>query len=104
MADEEDEEARYQKKMRKRVTEARKNAQMEQQKKEIMRQFLDAKAYERLMNIRISNYELYNQLVGMVVSLAQGNRISSKITEEHLMSIVQRMTYKKESTIEFKHK
>ncbi|HIH50631.1 MAG: DNA-binding protein [Candidatus Micrarchaeaceae archaeon] len=104
MADEEDEEARYQKKMRKRVTEAIKNAQMEQQKKEIMRQFLDAKAYERLMNIRISNYELYNQLVGMVVSLAQGNRISSKITEEQLMSIVQRMTYKKESTIEFKHK
>lgn len=104
MAAEEDEEAQYQKKMRKRVTEAIKNAQMEQQKKEIMRQFLDGKAYERLMNIRISNYELYNQLVGMVVSLAQGNRISSKITEEQLMSIVQRMTYKKESTIEFKHK
>jgi DNA-binding TFAR19-related protein (PDSD5 family) len=104
MAAEEDEEAQYQKKMRKRVTEAIKNAQMEQQKKEIMRQFLDGKAYERLMNIRLSNYELYNQLVGMVVSLAQGNRISSKITEAQLMSIVERMTYKKEPTIEFKHK
>jgi len=104
MAAEEDEEAQYQKKMRKRVAEAIKNAQMEQQKKEIMRQFLDGKAYERLMNIRLSNYELYNQLVGMVVSLAQGNRISSKITEAQLMSIVERMTYKKEPTIEFKHK
>lgn len=104
MAAGEDEEAQYQKKMRKRVTEAIKNAQMEQQKKEIMRQFLDGKAYERLMNIRLSNYELYNQLVSMVVSLAQSNRISEKITEAQLMSIVGRMTYKKESTIEFKHK
>ncbi len=104
MAAEEDEEAQYQKKMRRRVTEAIKNAQMEQQKKEIMKQFLDGKAYERLMNIRLSNYDLYNQLVSMVVSLAQGSRISSKITEEQLMSIVQRMTFKKESTIEFKHK
>ena len=43
----EDEEAQYQKKLRKKVGEAIKSAQMEQQKKELMRQFLDAKAYER---------------------------------------------------------
>ncbi len=100
----EDEEQQYQKKMRKRVSEAIKNAQMEEQKKEVMKQFLEPKAYERMMNVRISNYALYNQLVSMVVSLAQGNRISSKITEAQLMSIIQRMTYRKEPTIEFKHK
>lgn len=100
----EDEEAQYQKKLRKKVGEAIKSAQMEQQKKELMRQFLDAKAYERLMNIRISNYELYNQLVGLVASLAQSNRLTGKLTEAQLMSIVQRITFKPESTIEFKHK
>jgi DNA-binding TFAR19-related protein (PDSD5 family) len=100
----EDEEAQYQKKLRKQVQEAIKNAQLEQQKKELMRQFLDAKAYERLMNIRISNYELYSQLVSMVASLAQGNRLTGKITEAQLMSIIKRLTFRNESTIEFKHK
>jgi DNA-binding TFAR19-related protein (PDSD5 family) len=100
----EDNEAQYQKKLRKQVQDAIKNAQIEQQKKEILRQFLDAKAYERLMNIRISNYELYNQLVGMVASLAQGNRLTGKITEEQLLSIIKRITFKNEPTIEFKHK
>jgi len=100
----EDPEEDYQKKMRRRISGAIKNAQMEQQKKEIMRQFLDPKAYERLMNIRVSNFELYNQLVSMVVSLAQSNRISSKLTEVQLKSIIERMTYRKEPTIEFKHK
>jgi DNA-binding TFAR19-related protein (PDSD5 family) len=96
----EDDEAQYQKKLRKQVQDAIKNAQIEQQKKEILRQFLDAKAYERLMNIRISNY----QLVGMVASLAQGNRLTGKITEEQLLSIIKRITFKNEPTIEFKHK
>ena len=103
MADEE-EEQQYQKKMRKRVQEAIKNAQVEQQKKELMMQLLDAKAYERLMNIRISNYELYNHLVSLVASLAQGNRIQGKITETQLKSIIERVTFKHEPTIEFRHK
>lgn len=100
----EGEEEQYQKKMRKRVTEAIKAAQLEAQKKEIMKQFLDPKAYERVMNIRASNYELYNQLVNLIVSLVQGNRISGKITETQLKSIIEKMTYRREPTIEFKHK
>ncbi|MGD0728820.1 MAG: DNA-binding protein [Candidatus Micrarchaeaceae archaeon] len=100
----EDEEASYQKKLKKRVAEAIKNAQIEQQKKEILKQFLDDKAYERIMNVRISNYDLYNQLVNMVVALAQNNRISGKLTEAQLKSIIEKMTYKREPTIEFKHK
>jgi len=101
---EDDEEKQYQKNMRKRVSEALKNAQMEEQKKEVMKQFLDAKAYERLMFIRSSNYELYNQLVNLVVSLAQSNRVTGKISEAQLKSILEKMTFKREPTIEFKHK
>jgi DNA-binding TFAR19-related protein (PDSD5 family) len=101
---EDDEEKQYQKNMRKRVTDALKAAQLEEQKKEVMRQFLDDKAYERMMNIRMSNNELYNQLVNLVVSLAQSNRVSGKITEKQLISILTKMTSKPEPTIEFKHK
>ena len=102
MADEE--EQQYQKRMRKRVTEALRNAQMEQQKKEIMRRFLDGPAYDRMMNVRVSNPELYDQLVSLIVSLVQSNRITGKMTESQLRSLVERLTYKKEPTISFKHK
>lgn len=100
----EGEEERYEKRLRKRVADALKNAQIEQQKRELMKQFLDAKAYERLMNIKLSNNELYNQLVKLVVSLAQSNRLSGKITESQLKSIVEKITFRSEPKIEFKHK
>lgn len=101
---EEDDDRQYQKNMRRRLADAVKSAQLEQQKKDIMRQFLDDGAFERLMNIKVSNPELYNQLVNLVVSLAQSNRVSGKITEKQLVSILEKMTSKREPTIEFKHK
>src|SRR5271155_1967013 len=101
---EEDEEKQYQKNMRKRVSEAIKAAQLEDQKKEVMRQFLDDGAYERLMNIRLSNPDLYNQLVKLVVSLAQSNRVTGKISETQLKSILAKMTSRHEPKIEFRHK
>jgi programmed cell death protein 5 len=101
---EEGEDEQYNKKLRKRVTEALRAAKLEEQKKEIMKQFLEPKAYERVMNIRASNYELYSNIVNVVVSLAQGNRINSKINESQLKSILAKLTNRREPTIEFKHK
>lgn len=100
----ETEEEQYQKRLRKRVTEALKEAKLEEQKKEIMRQFLDSKAYERMMNIRVSNHELYNQIVNMIISLVQSNRVNGKLTDAQLTSILSKITSKREPTIEFKHK
>lgn len=102
--EQENEDEKYEKKLRKRVQDAIKSAQLEQQKKEILKQFLDSKAYERIMNIRISNNELYNQLVSMVVSLAQSNRLRGKLTEAQLKAIIEKMTFRPEPTIEFRHK
>ncbi len=101
---EEDEEQRYQKEMRKRVAEAMRKQQIDQQKKEIMRQFLEPNAYERMMNIRVSNPELYDQLVGLIVNLVQTNRVTGKVSEAQLKSILEKISYKKEPTIAFKHK
>lgn len=100
----EEDEHQVQKKMRKRLMDQIKAAQVEEQKKEIMKQFLDAKAYERLMNIRLSNGDLYNQLVNLVVSLAQNNRVTGKITEKQLISILEKLTSRPEPKIEFRHK
>ena len=102
MVDEEDQ--RYQKDLRRKVSEALRNAQIEQQKKELMKQFLEAGAYERIMNIKVSNPELYEQLVNLIISLAQINRLKGKMSDEQLRSILGRITYRKEPTIEFKHK
>lgn len=93
-----------QRRITKRVASAIRNMQMEQQKKEAMRQLLEAKAYERLMNIRASNPELYSQIVSVIISLAQTNRLQGKMTEAQLLSILEKITVRKEPTIDFKHK
>jgi programmed cell death protein 5 len=100
----EGEDDQYQKRMRKRVTEALRQAQLEQQKKEIMRKFLDGPAYDRMMNVRVSNPELYDQLVSLVVQLVQSNRVAGKISEGQLKSLIEKLTFRKEPTISFKHK
>ena len=90
---------------RSKVIEKRMKAlQLEQQKRNAIKRFMTIEAYERLMNVRVSNYELYSQLVDLIISLAQSNRLSSPLTEEQLKDILGRMTFKPEPKIEFKHK
>ena len=78
--------------------------QAEQQRKEIAKRLMTPEAYERLMNVRLSNHELYVQLLNFIVSMAQSSKITSKLTEEQLKQILARLTYKPEPTIEIKHK
>ncbi len=78
--------------------------QMEQQKKELLKKFLTPDAYERLMNVRMANAELYSRIVDIVISLAQSGRASSKITDEQLRGILAKLTYRPEPKIEFRHK
>ncbi len=78
--------------------------QIEQQKRNLVKRFMTVDAYERLMNVRVANYELYSQLLDLVISSVQSNRVTGQITEAQLKDILARMTYKPESKIEFKHK
>ncbi|MGC8647859.1 MAG: DNA-binding protein, partial [Candidatus Micrarchaeia archaeon] len=77
----EDEEERYQKELRKRINESIKRAQIEEQTRALMRQLLEPEAYERLMMIKTSNEELYAQLVNLIISLVQSNKILGKISD-----------------------
>ena len=90
---------------RKRALEKRMRAlQMEQQKRALIRKYMTIGAYERLMNVRVSSYELYSQLVDLILSLAQANKLQAQLSEGQLKEILTRITYKPESKIEFKHK
>ncbi|MCL4403398.1 MAG: DNA-binding protein [Candidatus Marsarchaeota archaeon] len=104
MSPEDDQEDQEEKRYKKRMAELIKSQQLEQQKKEILRKFLDDEAYERVMNIRLTNNELYDQLVNVIISLAQNNRLNSKITNEQLKGLITRLTFKPETKIEFKRK
>jgi programmed cell death protein 5 len=78
--------------------------QEEQQKRELARRFMTPEAYERLMNVRISNRELYSQLINLILAMVQQNRLSGKLTEEQLKQILGKLTFRPEPTIEYKHK
>ncbi|MCL4404607.1 MAG: DNA-binding protein [Candidatus Marsarchaeota archaeon] len=81
-----------------------KDMQREQQLKSLLRQLMEPEAYERIMNISVSNHDLYIQLSNMIVQLAQSNQISGRISDAQLVSLLNRLTYKPEPKIEFKHK
>ena len=100
MAQSEDAEAERQKALQQRM----RALQAEQQKRMAIKKYLTIGAYERLMNVRVANFELYSQLVNMLLATAQNQGISGQINEEQLKQILGRLTYKKESTIQFKHK
>jgi len=93
-----------QEKLRKTVVKRMKELQLEQQKREIVRRYLEPAAYERLMNVRVSNYEFYAQLLDLIISMVQSNRITGRLTEGQLVSILAKLTSKPEPTIEFRHK
>ncbi len=78
--------------------------QVEQQKKEIAKKYMTTEAYERLMNVRISNHDLFSQLIDVIISMVQSGRVGSKLTEQQLRDILERLTYKPEPTITFQHK
>ncbi len=94
----------YEKKLKKRYEAAVRHMQEEQQKRELARRLLDDGAYERLMNIRNANEDLYNQVLNLLISFVQSQRLSGKITESELLSILRKVTARHEPTISFKHK
>jgi programmed cell death protein 5 len=93
-------QARYKKDLMRKLREM----QIEQEKKGIAKRIMEPDAYERLMNVRVANYELYSQLLEMLISMARSERLKGKITEAQLRELLSKLTYKPNSTIEFKHK
>ncbi len=100
----EEEDSKERKQMMKRIREAQAEQQREIQRRELLKKLLTPEAYERLANVRMANFELYSKLGDWIVALAQSNRVTSKITEAQLKSILEKLTTRREPNIEFKHK
>jgi Double-stranded DNA-binding domain. len=99
-AQSEPEDAKLKKAWAKRLKEL----QVEKEKRETARRFMDIPAYERLMNVRMSNYTLYMQMLDLILATVQSKRIAGKITEEQLKDVLYKLTYKPDTKIEFRHK
>lgn len=99
------EEAEEQERQRRQKLEKRlQEMQIEQQKRSAIKKMLTQEAYDRLSNVRVSNRDLYSQVVDLLIAMAQQGRISSTITEAQLKQILMKFTARKEPSIEFKHK
>ncbi len=59
--------------------------------REILRKILDPKAFERLMNIRIANRELYLQLAQLLVYASQQGQLRPPVSEQELLSLLNRI-------------
>ncbi|MGC8548017.1 MAG: DNA-binding protein [Candidatus Micrarchaeia archaeon] len=96
----EDEDATARKELEKRY----RALQIEEQKKKILRQVLEPNAYERLMNVRIANPELYSQLLDLLIGLVQSNKIRGKVSDSQLKQLLVQLTARPEPSIQIKHK
>ncbi|MEM3399431.1 MAG: DNA-binding protein [Candidatus Micrarchaeia archaeon] len=89
---------------RKKIERLQKEIAMEEQRKLILKSALEADAYERMMNVRIANPELYNQVVSLIAYLIQSNQLRGKISNEKLLDLLSRVSTKKETRIEIRRK
>jgi DNA-binding TFAR19-related protein (PDSD5 family) len=79
--------------------------QLEMQKKEVLRRMLSEAAYERMMNVRLSSPELYDKVINSLLYVSQsGRQMEGKISDEQLYALLQKMTQKRETSIEYRSK
>ncbi len=79
-------------------------AYIEEKKREILGKFLEAKAYERIMNIKQVNPTLYDKVVEIIVQLVGSGRLSRKVSETELVALLTKLTDRREPTIEIRRK
>ncbi len=91
-------------KVRRAMARRMKEIEMEQQRREVLRKYLMPDAYERLMNVRVSSNELYQQMVELIFAMIQQGKLNGRLTEAQLTQLLSRLTYRREPTIEFRHK
>jgi programmed cell death protein 5 len=77
------------------AADEQKRTEIEEAKKNIIRQILTPEARERLGTIRMAKPELAEQLENQLVALAQTGRLKSMITDAQFKKILQQITPKK---------
>lgn len=71
--------------------EAQKEAALQQQVQSLLADSLETKAKERLSNVRLVNQNLYWQTIQALMVLKRSNKLSGKLTDEELKSLLIRI-------------
>ncbi|MBI5226867.1 hypothetical protein HY994_06590 [Candidatus Micrarchaeota archaeon] len=75
------------------------------QKRQVLKSILDDAGYERMSNIRIANSAMYDRLIQVLIQLAQSGRVSGKISDAQLKTLLDRVqSQRHEPNITFKRK
>jgi len=89
----------------KRLAELQRAQAIDRQKKYLLKNLVEPAAYERLMNVRISNPEVYDQLINLLAQLYQAGRVNGKVSEEQVLQLLSKLVgQRKETTITVKRR
>jgi len=102
--DEDELEGLREKRLRKALAEHQKSMALEAQKKLVLKNVCEPAAYERLMNVRLANPELYDQVVNMMAYLLQSGKLSGKVSDAQVRAVLERLTARHEGKIEVRRK
>ncbi len=80
------------------------NEVLEHKKKELLRNYLEPEAFQRMEYLKGSNVEKYNLIVSMVAQTASSGNIQRKITSEQIRDVIVNLEQRNERKIEIRRK
>ncbi|HLC47934.1 MAG TPA: DNA-binding protein [Candidatus Norongarragalinales archaeon] len=103
--DSDPDDAAYRDAYRKKAEEMQRRQQQDAQLRAMLKQVLDQSAYERLLNIKLSNQELYLKVAELLITLFQQGRLKKKVDEPMLKALLSKLlSQRHESKISFMRK
>lgn len=94
----EGERASYEQAYQQKLQQIQQAYKAELQAKALLKRLLTSEAYERMMRIKISNPELYAQLLSLIAYLYQQGSLRSRINEVQLKELVSKILQKRKET------
>lgn len=88
--------------MRKEIEETQKAMQIDAQVKGVLARILESPAYDRLMNVKMSNQELYAKAVNSLVYMYK--KLGRRITDKELLTLLSASVERRTGSIEIRRK
>ena len=76
----------------KKLQEIQQAQAMDAQKKLLLKNLVEPKSYERLMNVRLANPELYDQLISLLAYLFKSGQVKGKIGEAQVLQLLSKLS------------